>query len=77
MLYEVITDASRARAEAEEATRRLTRQNWENYTQQEEAATGFVYDSVKVSPLGNETVITSYSIHYTKLYDSGISPKSG
>ena len=58
----LLADASRARAEAEEATRRLTRQNWENYTQQEEAATGFVYDSVKVSPLANETVTTSLDL---------------
>jgi signal transduction histidine kinase len=53
----LLADASRARAEAEEATRRLTRQNWETYTQQkEEAFTGFVYDSVKVSPLESETM---------------------
>ncbi len=40
----LLADASRARTEAEDATRRLTRQNWETYTQQEEIATGFVYD---------------------------------
>lgn len=52
----LLADASRARAEAEEATRRLTRQNWESYTQKEEAAMGFVYDSIKVSPLDSEVV---------------------
>ena len=52
----LLADASRARAEAEEATRRLTRQNWETYTGQDEAVTGFVYDSIKVSPLGNEPI---------------------
>jgi signal transduction histidine kinase len=52
----LLADASRARAEAEEATRRLTRQNWETYTGQEDAVTGFVYDSIKVSPLGNESI---------------------
>ncbi|MBE7536683.1 MAG: hypothetical protein HS124_13255 [Anaerolineales bacterium] len=52
----LLADASRARAEAEDATRRLTRQNWENYAQQEDAATGFVYDSLKVSPLATETI---------------------
>jgi len=52
----LLADASRARAEAEEATRRLTRQNWETYTEREDTATGFVYNSIKVSPLGNETV---------------------
>jgi len=52
----LLADASRARAEAEDATRRLTRQNWENYSQQDEAVTGFVYDSNKVSPIANETI---------------------
>ena len=52
----LLADASRARAEAEDATRRLTHQNWENYSQQGEAITGFVYDSIKVSPLRNETI---------------------
>jgi len=54
----LLADASRARAEAEEATRRLTRQNWETYTAKEDAVTGFIYDSVKVSPLESETVAT-------------------
>ncbi|MBK7449952.1 MAG: hypothetical protein IPJ47_11175 [Anaerolineales bacterium] len=49
----LLADASRARAEAEEATRRLTRQNWETYTQRE-GMLGFVYDSVKVSPLSDD-----------------------
>lgn len=52
----LLAAAERARAEAEDATRRLTRQNWENYAQQEDAATGFVYDSLKVSPLATETI---------------------
>jgi len=55
----LLADASRARAEAEEATRRLTRQNWETYTQQkEDSVTGFVYDSLKVSPLESEMITT-------------------
>jgi len=58
----LLADASRARAEAEEATRRLTRENWQTYTEQEEAASGFVYDSVKVSPLGNETIATAIDL---------------
>jgi len=49
----LLADASRARAEAEDATRRLTRQNWENYTPTE--VTGFVYDSIKVSPLRKDS----------------------
>jgi signal transduction histidine kinase len=50
----LLADASRARAEAEEATRLLTRQNWETYTEREEGTLGFVYDSVKVAPLSDE-----------------------
>lgn len=58
----LLADASRARAEAEEATRRLTRQNWETHTQKENAITGFVYDSIKVSPLNSETVATAVNL---------------
>jgi len=58
----LLADASRARAEAEEATRRLTRENWQAYTKQEETASGFVYDSVKVSPLDNETIATAIDL---------------
>jgi len=55
----LLADASRARAEAEEATRRLTRQNWETYAEKEDTTTGFVYDSIRVSPLENETITTA------------------
>jgi signal transduction histidine kinase len=48
----LLADASRARAEAEEATRRLTRDSWESYTAgKDETAIGFVYDSNQVIPL--------------------------
>jgi signal transduction histidine kinase len=48
----LLADASRARAEAEEATRRLTREAWQSYTDtQAEASLGFVYDSNCVKPL--------------------------
>jgi signal transduction histidine kinase len=48
----LLADAARARAEAEEATRQLTRESWETYTKEEESGTfGFVYDTVKVSSL--------------------------
>ena len=48
----LLADASRARAEAEEAVRRLTRDNWQTYTtDHEDADFGFVYDSVQVTPL--------------------------
>lgn len=49
----LLADAARARAEAEEATRLLTRENWESYQKDMDGAVGFVYDSVKVSPLGD------------------------
>ncbi|MBV6400395.1 MAG: Sensor histidine kinase RcsC [Anaerolineales bacterium] len=58
----LLADASRARAEAEEATRRLTRQNWDSYAQQEGAATGFMYDSIKVSPMANETIAAAVDL---------------
>ena len=58
----LLADASRARAEAEDATRRLTRQNWETYAATEEAVTGFVYDSVKVSPLNADTLATAVNL---------------
>lgn len=48
----LIADAARARAEAEEATRRLTRESWKGYTEKKEkSALGFVYDSNRVLPL--------------------------
>jgi signal transduction histidine kinase len=50
----LLADASRARAEAEEATRRLTRDSWESYTAgKDETALGFIYDSNQVTPLGD------------------------
>ncbi|MFT3892833.1 MAG: hypothetical protein QM730_14470 [Anaerolineales bacterium] len=58
----LLADASRARAEAEEATRLLTRQNWETYAAREDAATGFVYDSVKVSPLEEDRATTAVKL---------------
>jgi signal transduction histidine kinase len=55
----LLADASRARAEAEEATRRQTLQNWETYTAKEDAITAFIYDSVKVTPLDSDIVATA------------------
>lgn len=55
----LLADAARARAEAEEATRRLTRQNWEAFVQNQEqdsAGLGFVYDSIRVSSLGSKSI---------------------
>lgn len=48
----LLADASRARAEAEEATRRMAHNSWKAYTEEkEESSLGFVYDSVQVKPL--------------------------
>jgi len=53
----LLADASRARAEAEEATRRLTGQSWKKFTEdQEDTALGFVYDTVQVSPLSGASL---------------------
>ncbi|HKI52973.1 MAG TPA: hypothetical protein VJ987_02525, partial [Anaerolineales bacterium] len=42
----LLADAARARADAEAATRRLTRENWEAFAEkQEDEALGFIYDS--------------------------------
>lgn len=67
----LLADASRARAEAEEATRLLTRQNWDTYTKREEGALGFVYDSLKVSPLGGETNLPAETAFAQPLYVRG------
>jgi len=47
----LLADASRARAEAEEATRRLSRDQWQTYLQRSRTTRGYFYDSVQVSPL--------------------------
>ncbi len=48
----LLADAARAQANAEEATRRLTRENWQSFTSQRADALGFVYDTIQVSPFG-------------------------
>ncbi|MEP6894373.1 MAG: ATP-binding protein [Chloroflexota bacterium] len=48
----LLADASRARAEAEDAIRRLTRSNWDTFTaDREDSDLSFIYDSVNVSPM--------------------------
>jgi signal transduction histidine kinase len=48
----LLADASRARTIAEDATRQLTRENWEAYlAAQDQAINAFVYDSNEVVPL--------------------------
>ncbi len=58
----LLADASRARAEAEEATRRMARDSWKAYAEsREEAALGFVYDSNRVLPLAEAPTDISLS----------------
>ena len=47
----LLADASRARATAEDATRRLTRENWQSFTSQRVDTLGYTYDTIQVSPL--------------------------
>jgi signal transduction histidine kinase len=47
----LLADSSRARANAEEATRRLSRESWQSYTQRAQTTLGYVYDSNQVSAL--------------------------
>jgi signal transduction histidine kinase len=46
----LLAEASRARADAEEATRKLSRESWEAYSQQH-ITEGYVYDLNQVTPL--------------------------
>ena len=52
----LLADASRARAAAEEATRRLTRENWQSFTSQRVDTLGYAYDTIQVSPLEKSQV---------------------
>lgn len=47
----LLSDAARARAAAEEATRLLTRQSWQEYAQETTETLAFVYDSHQVTAL--------------------------
>jgi signal transduction histidine kinase len=50
----LLADASRARAEAEEAIRQLTRETWQQYVEQKQESaegTGFLYNGNEVLPL--------------------------
>jgi len=48
----LLADASRARAEAEEATRRMAHESWEAFAAKREGKTlAFAYDTVQVAPL--------------------------
>ena len=48
----LLADAARARADAEEATRRLMHESWRSFAAEHaEATLGFMYDSVQVTPM--------------------------
>jgi signal transduction histidine kinase len=50
----LLADASRARAEADEVIKRVTRESWESFTaQKEEGSRGFAYDTNQVTPYGD------------------------
>jgi signal transduction histidine kinase len=54
----LLADASRARAEASDVIRRVTREGWDTYTEQkekEEYALGFAYDTNRVTPFNDQT----------------------
>ena len=53
----LLADASRARAEAEEATRRLTHEGWQNLAARRQGETlGFAYDTIQVTALGDASL---------------------
>ncbi len=58
----LLADASRARADAEEATRRLSRESWQAYTQSTQSSLGYVYDSIQVSPLTEANNLNSINL---------------
>ena len=54
----LLADASRARAEAENATRRMMRESWKSYVSQRgEEAFGYFYDTVQVRPLEKSSAL--------------------
>ncbi|MCL4528943.1 MAG: ATP-binding protein [Chloroflexi bacterium] len=61
----LLAAASRARAEAEEATRRLTRESWETYaTNKDLSSLGFVYDSNQVT--STEELPVTQQVNFTQ-----------
>lgn len=54
----LLADASRARSEAEDATRRMSRESWQNYVSgDEEIPLGFAYDSGQVAPVEDASLL--------------------
>lgn len=62
----LLADAARARAEAEEATRRLTRQAWQDFAKEKDKTSlAFVYDSNCVLPLEGDPGPVTYATPLT------------
>lgn len=62
----LLADAARARAEAEEATRRLTRQAWQDFAKEKDRTSlAFVYDSNRVLPLEGDPGPVTYATPLT------------
>ena len=58
----LLAEASRARSEAEEASRRLTRENWDSYvSDQKEDDVAFIYDANQVIPLDEKPNDVSFT----------------
>ena len=67
----LLADASRARADAEETTRLLSRENWQAFAaEREETALGFLYNSNQVLPL-SETSLDQEITHSQPLSVQG------
>jgi signal transduction histidine kinase len=50
----LLADASRARAEADDVIKRVTREGWESFTaRKENESLGFAFDSLQVTPFGD------------------------
>lgn len=59
----LLAEASRARADAEEAIRRLARENWIEFTaEQDQSELGFVYDALQVKPIKDVDLSQEYSL---------------
>lgn len=59
----LLADAARARAEAEEATRRLTRENWKTFAERHEGeALAYAYDTINVAPLQDDVNVADVVI---------------
>ncbi len=58
----LLTQAEQARAEAEMATRRLTREGWQDFVRSKALAPGYVYDLNQVTPLEEDGTAASAEV---------------